>query len=135
MIYFGVPNAHTNDELRAASAAIAIRDVIKAANLKAPTIGNVQPEIYCQIGINAGPTFVAEIGEPRGRREYNVLGDTVNTTARLMNHAEKNQIIISERVQQAIQAEFECISLGEISLKGKKNPMDLYELSGQKKNN
>lgn len=135
VIYFGVPNAHTNDELRAASAAIAIRDVIKAANLKAPTIGNVQPEIYCQIGINAGPTFVAEIGEPRGRREYNVLGDTVNTTARLMNHAEKNQIIISERVQQAIQAEFECISLGEISLKGKKNPMDLYELSGQKKNN
>ena len=94
VIYFGVPNAHTNDELRAASAAIAIRDVIKAANLKAPTIGNVQPEIYCQIGINAGPTFVAEIGEPRGRREYNVLGDTVNTTARLMNHAEKNQIII-----------------------------------------
>jgi len=135
VIYFGVPNAHTNDELRAASAAIAIRDVIKAANQKAPTIGNVQPEIYCQIGINAGPTFVAEIGEPRGRREYNVLGDTVNTTARLMNHAEKNQIIISERVQQAIQAEFECNSLGEVSLKGKRDPMVLYELSEQKKNN
>ncbi|MBN8247450.1 MAG: PQQ-dependent sugar dehydrogenase, partial [Verrucomicrobia bacterium] len=30
-------------------------------------------------------------------REYNVLGDTVNTAARLMNRAEKNQIIVSER--------------------------------------
>ena len=109
--------------------------MIKAVNQKAPTIGNVQPDIYCQIGINTGPTFVAEIGEPRGRREYNVLGDTVNTTARLMNHAEKNQIIISERVRQAIESEYECKSLGEVSLKGKNKPMQLYELLEQKKEN
>ena len=135
MIYFGVPNAHTNDELRAVSAALAIRDVIKGVNQKAPTIGNVQPDIYCQIGINTGPTFVAEIGEPRGRREFNVLGDTVNTTARLMNHAEKNQIIISERVQQAVAEKYEVKSLGEVSLKGKNKPMHLYELLGPKKGN
>ncbi len=135
VIYFGVPNAHTNDELRAASAAVAIRDIIKSASLKAPTIGNVQPDIYCQIGINAGPAFVAEIGEPRGRREYNVLGDTVNTAARLMNRAEKNQIIVSERVQRAIQEKYECKSLGEIALKGKSKPMQLFELVEQKKDN
>ncbi|MBE0672153.1 MAG: adenylate/guanylate cyclase domain-containing protein [Anaerolineales bacterium] len=133
VIYFGVPNAHTNDELRAASAAIAIREVIKTINQKAPTIGNIQPNIYCQIGINSGPTFVAEIGEPRGRREYNVLGDTVNTAARLMNRAEKNQIIISDRVRQAIQEKYECTSLGEVSLKGKSKPMHLFELVEQKK--
>ncbi|WKZ37532.1 MAG: adenylate/guanylate cyclase domain-containing protein [Anaerolineales bacterium] len=128
VIYFGVPNAHTNDELRAASAAIAIREVIKNLSLKAPTIGGIQPEIYCQIGINAGPAFVAEIGEPRGRREYNVLGDTVNTAARLMNRAQKNQIIISERVKKAIEAKYKCMSIGEVSLKGKHAPMQLYEL-------
>jgi adenylate cyclase len=126
VIYFGVPTAHTNDELRAASAALAIRDVVM--NYKAPTIGNVQPDIYCQIGIHAGPTFVAEVGDPRGRREYNVLGDTVNTTARLMARAEKNQIIVSDRVQQAIESKFECQSLGEVSLKGKSSPMPIYEL-------
>lgn len=135
VIYFGVPNAHTDDELRAAAAALAIREVIQNLNQKAPTIGNVQPDIYCQIGINTGPTFVAEIGEPRGRREYNVLGDTVNTAARLMNHAEKNQIIISERVQQAVQSKYECGALGEVSLKGKKRPMVLYELLSEKKDN
>ncbi len=135
VIYFGVPNAHTNDEQRAAAAAIAIREVIMSESLRSPTIGNVQPDIYCQIGINTGPTFVAEIGEPRGRREFNVLGDTVNTTARLMNHAEKNQIIISERVQQAIAGKYEIKPLGEVSLKGKNKPMRLYELSGPKKEN
>ncbi len=126
VIYFGVPTAHTNDEMRAASAAVAIREIVM--NIKPPTIGNFQPEIYCLIGINSGPAFVAEVGDPRGRREYNVLGDTVNTTARLMSHAQKNQIIISESAQKVIESKYECKSLGEVSLKGKNAPMPLYEL-------
>jgi class 3 adenylate cyclase len=129
VIYFGVPNAHTNDPLRAASAAIAIRDIIN--NIKPPTIGNTQPKITCQIGINMGSTFVAEIGDPRGRREFNVLGDTVNTTARLMSRAQTNQIIISNRVQEAIASRYECDSLGEVSLKGKSAPMPIFELVRQ----
>jgi class 3 adenylate cyclase len=129
VIYFGVPTAHTNDEMRAASAAVAIREYIM--EFKAPTIGNIQPDIYCQIGINTGPTFIAEVGDPRGRREYNVLGDTVNTTARLMS-AQKNQIIISEGIQQAIEAKYDCQPLGEVSLKGKSAPMPLYELTQKK---
>lgn len=127
VVYFGVPNAHTNNEMRAASAALAIREIVK--NIKPPSIGTFQPEVYCQIGINVGPTFVAEIGEPRGRREYNVLGDTVNTAARLMNYAGKNQIIVSEKVKQAIESKYELLSLGEVALKGKKLPMVLYELT------
>ncbi|HCK65845.1 MAG TPA: adenylate/guanylate cyclase domain-containing protein, partial [Anaerolineae bacterium] len=130
VVYFGVPNAHTNNEMRAAAAAIAIREIVQ--NIKAPSIGTIQSEVYCQIGINVGPAFVAEIGEPRGRREYNVLGDTVNTAARLMNYAEKNQIIVSEKVKQAIEAKYECKSLGEVSLKGKKSAMVLYELTQPK---
>jgi adenylate cyclase len=132
VIYFGVPNAHTNDPLRAASAALAIRDIIN--NIKPPTIGNTPIKITCQIGINMGSTFVAEIGDPRGRREFNVLGDTVNTTARLMNRAEKNQIIVSGSVQEAIFSRYECVSLGEVSLKGKSAPMPIYELVGQRTN-
>jgi class 3 adenylate cyclase len=79
-----------------------------------------------------GPAFVAEIGDPRGRREFNVLGDTVNTAARLMNRAQKNQIIVSDAVKQAIEEKYECASLGEISLKGKSKPLSLYELTGKK---
>lgn len=131
VIFFGVPNAHTNDELRAASAAVAIRDIVM--NIKPPTIGNLQPDVYCQIGINAGPAFVAEVGDPRSRREYNVLGDTVNTTARLMNKAGKNEIVISEIVKRAIEEKYECVPLGEFSLKGKSAPMALYDLVGRNK--
>jgi class 3 adenylate cyclase len=129
VIYFGVPTAHTNDELRAASAAIAIRELIMT--FASPEIGGIQPEVHCLIGIHSGPTFVAEIGDPRGRREYNVLGDTVNTTARLMSSAEKNQIVISERIQQKVAEKYECKPLGAKSLKGKSAPMELYELEPQ----
>jgi len=131
VIYFGVPTAHTNDETRAASAAIAIRDLI--INFDAPVIGNIKPEVYCLIGIHSGPAFVAEVGDPRGRREYNVLGDTVNTTARLMSSAQKNQIVISERIQKIIEEKYECKPLGAVSLKGKSAPMHLYELEPQKR--
>lgn len=130
VIYFGVPTAHTNDPVRAAQAALAIREII--ANLKAPTVGNIQPEIRCQIGISSGPCFAAEIGEPRGRREFNVLGDTVNTTARLMDRAAKNQILLSARVHEAIAPYFICNALEAVSLKGKSAPVPIYELVGPK---
>lgn len=132
VIYFGVPNAHTNNEMRSASAAVAIREIVENLNAKAPTIGGIKPDVYCQIGINTGPAFVAEIGDPRGRREFNVLGDTVNTAARLMNRAQKNQIVISEPVKQAVESKYECLSLGEIPLKGKSQPMNLYEVVQKK---
>jgi len=50
-----------------------------------------------------------------------------------MSHAQKNQIIISEYIQTVIESKYECKSLGEISLKGKKMPMQLYELVQQKR--
>lgn len=128
VIYFGVPTAHTNDPVRAAHAALVIRDIIN--NIKPPTVGAAQPEVRCQIGISLGPCFVAEIGEPRGRREFNVLGDTVNTTARLMDRAEKNQILVSGRVHEAISAYFKCNALEPVSLKGRSAPLPIFELVG-----
>ncbi len=131
VIYFGVPTAHTNDPARAAAAALAIRDVI--TKIKPPTVGAQTPEIRCQIGISMGSCFAAEIGEPRGRREFNVLGDTVNTAARLMDRAAKNQILVSQRVYEAIASDYDCKELEAVSLKGKSQPVPIYELIGVNK--
>jgi adenylate cyclase len=130
VIYFGVPTAHTNDPIRAAEAALAIREIIQ--NIKPPTIGGIQPEITCQIGINQGAAFVAEVGDPRGRREFNVLGDTVNTTARLMNKAGKNQIVLSENTYKTIKSHFAIKPLGTVAFKGKSKEILIFELLGPK---
>ena len=132
VIYFGVPSAHTNDPMRAVQAALAIRELIAA--LKPPTVGNIVPQITCQIGIASGATFAAEIGELRGRREFNVLGDTVNTAARLMNRATTGQILLTGRVYDAVKEAFECESLGSVPLKGKAAPTPIYSLRGPREN-
>jgi class 3 adenylate cyclase len=59
-----------------------------------------------------------------------VLGDMVNTAARLMGHAGENQILISEAVYQAIAGRFACEVLGVIPLKGKAETMPVLVLNG-----
>jgi class 3 adenylate cyclase len=126
VIYFGVPSAHSNDIQRAASAALAIREIV--TSIKAPTVGGVQPQVTCQIGIHTGPAFAAEVGDPHGRREFNVLGDTVNTAARLMNQAVSNQVLVSEVVRQAAASYYQFNALGSAVLKGKSRPLPVFEL-------
>ena len=132
LIYFGVPEAHTDEAVRAASAALAIRDII--AQLTPPIVGGKQVTVFSQIGITLGPVFASEVGETRGRREFNVVGDTVNTAARLMTKARQNQILISETVFDAIAPYFECEDLGTFSLKGKAAPTPIFALQKLKVN-
>ncbi len=128
MIVFGAPNAHTDDPLRAADAALAIREVI--TGLQPPIVNGKAVDVHCQIGLARGAVFSAEIGEPRGRREFNVLGDTVNTAARLMSKAARNQILMTEAVYSAVRERIDCEALGAILLKGKAAPVPIYALRG-----
>ncbi|MCB9451556.1 MAG: adenylate/guanylate cyclase domain-containing protein [Anaerolineaceae bacterium] len=128
LIYFGVPNAHTDDTVRAAATAMAIRDII--LNLETPHVTGRTLKTSCQIGLAKGPVFAAEVGEPRGRREFNILGDSVNIAARLMGRSEDNQIMITEAVYHEIQGHFQCSSLGMVALKGKSAATPVYTLDG-----
>lgn len=128
VIYFGVPTAHTDDPIRAADAALAVRDII--TSLTPPTVGGQPVTLTCQIGLARGPAFAAEVGEPRGRREFNVLGDTVNTASRLMGHAALNQILMTEAMHKEIAHRFDCEALGAVPLKGKTVAVPIFTLRG-----
>jgi class 3 adenylate cyclase len=126
LICFGVPNAHTDDAVRAAHAALALREVMRA--FAPPSLGGRPASLTLRIGMARGPLFAAEIGDPRGRREFNLLGDTANTAARLMGRAAGNQILMTEAVQREIAHCCECEALGAVSLKGKAAPVPIYSL-------
>jgi class 3 adenylate cyclase len=130
VIYFGAPNAHSNDTRRAASAALEIREIVTTAEV--PGLETRRVPVACQIGLSCGPTFAGEIGEARGRREYNVLGPVVNTAARLMNQAEPNQIVISQGVYASLGEAFTCDPLGTVILKGTAGPSPIYGLLCEK---
>jgi class 3 adenylate cyclase len=126
MIMFGIPNAHTDDPRRAAAAALAIREMITST--PPLQVGGREIQVDCQIGLALGPVFASEIGDKRGRREFNVLGDAVNTAARLMAKAEHNTIWITEAVQQELGPGYECSPLGPLKFKGKSKELNIYRL-------
>jgi class 3 adenylate cyclase len=107
-----------------------VRDIM--TTMPALLAGGAEVRIYCQVGLAIGTAFAAEIGEPRGRREFNVLGDTVNTAARLMSRAEPNQILVTDEVRQAIERRFGCTPYGTIALKGKSAPLPLFTLDSRR---
>jgi class 3 adenylate cyclase len=128
LLYFGALGSHPTDRVRAAETALAVRQIV--AQVPAPTVDGQMISISCRIGIAQGAVFAGEIGEPRGRREFNLLGDPVNTAARLMSRAAPNQILLSEDVQQAIAPHFHCQAIGNLTLKGKAAAMAVFELVG-----
>lgn len=126
LIYFGVLGSYPDDAQRAAETALIIREIV--AQMEAPQVAGRAVEITCRMGLTKGSVFAAEIGEPRGRREFNILGDPVNTAARLTKKAAPNQILLTGEVWEAIAPSFDCQPLGNIPLKGKAYPVPIYTL-------
>jgi len=115
---FGSPRAHEDDAVRAARAALALREL--------SGIGGVRD---IQIGIGAGQVFSGTYGHPT-RRTFACLGDPVNLSARLMSKAPAGQIYASGDVVAATEERFACTELEPMVLKGKAEPVTAYSIEG-----
>jgi len=81
------------------------------------------------IGINSGEVISGNIGSANLRRlDYTVIGDVVNTAERLQSVATEGQIIVNEASFLKIKESFNCRSLGEATLKNKKDKAVVYEV-------
>jgi class 3 adenylate cyclase/DNA-binding NarL/FixJ family response regulator len=81
------------------------------------------------IGINSGELISGNIGSADLRRlDYTVIGDVVNTAARLQSAAKAGQIVISQAGYEKVKESFNCKPIGEVSLKNKANPVMIYEV-------
>ncbi|WP_052049996.1 adenylate/guanylate cyclase domain-containing protein [Leptolyngbya sp. KIOST-1] len=128
LLHFGVLNGNTDAPQRAAETLLAIRAVV--TRLRPPLRRGEPLPVTCHMGLTYGQVFAAEIGEPRGRREFNVLGDPVNTAARLMGQATPNQILLDAAAYRALALyDYPCTALGMRSLKGKALPQAVYSLA------
>lgn len=81
------------------------------------------------IGVNSGDMISGNIGSASLRRlDYTVIGDAVNTAQRIQSIATPGQLLISEQAYNNIKESFNCVKVGQVSLKNKINPVNVYEV-------
>lgn len=114
-VSFGAPLAHEDDAIRAASAALDLRD------LQMHFIKEVQ------IGVSQGLTRTGACGGIY-RRTYSALGDAVNMAARLMQNAPPGQVLVNQNVRKATGEEFNWEELPPLLVKGKSQAVTVFRL-------
>lgn len=103
------PYASADDAERAVFAALRAAHLLTELGLR-PAIGVTLGDAYC------GVTGSVQ------RREYTVLGDSINLAARLM--ARKQGVLVDATIAQASSLAFEA--LGEVQVKGRQAPVGLF---------
>jgi class 3 adenylate cyclase/tetratricopeptide (TPR) repeat protein len=111
---FGMPQVHEDDALRAVRAAVEMRE-----RLASPADGPVG--LAGRIGITTGEVLVAGPEQP-------LIGDTMNTAARLQTAAEPGEILIGEPTYRLVQDAVVAERVEPLALKGKADPVPAYRL-------
>ncbi|WP_018352221.1 AAA family ATPase [Longispora albida] len=124
MAVFGAPVAHEDDTERAVRAALAMQRAVRRV-LDDEQGGGVPMGL--RLGLNTGEV----VAGVQAGVEYTVIGDTVNTAARLADAAAIGTAYAGERTATDSRRIAAWRQLRPLKLKGKREPVEAYELLGQ----
>lgn len=121
-----------NKEINACKAACELRKAMMA--LRENSIEEGKKVIEIGIGINTGKVVFGSVGS-NTRKDFTSIGDTVNLASRLegANKEYGSKSIVSEAVYQKLKDQFVLRELDFITVKGKTEPVRIYELLQTKK--
>jgi class 3 adenylate cyclase/tetratricopeptide (TPR) repeat protein len=122
MAVFGVPVVHEDDALRAARAALEMRDTLVGLNEELVARWGVR--LHVRTGLNTGE---AVIGEAPGG-EMSTVGDAVNVAQRLEAAAPPGEVLIGEEAAHLIGAAAQLSPVEPLVLKGKTDPVPAWRL-------
>lgn len=131
MAIFGVPLPLENHVLKSCQAALEMQARLEKLRVKWDL--EKRPQLEARIGIHVGALVVGNIGGEK-RFDYTVIGDCVNLASRLegANKIYQTSILISEDIYEAVKGDIIVRELDFIRVKGKKQPVRLYELIAEK---
>jgi len=129
MAFWGSPYPQEDHALRACACAVEMQAMLDVLNQK--WISDGHRPISFGIGLNTGPVNVGNMGSDK-RLAWTVMGDNVNLASRLegMTKQYRTQVIISENTYRQVNSHFVCREVDKIRVKGKSQPVTIYELMG-----
>ncbi len=127
MAFWGSPYPQEDHAFRGCTCALQM--VRALAKLNDKWRGEGRPPIAIGVGLNTGPVNVGNMGSDK-RLAWTVMGDNVNLASRLegITKQYQTQIVISEATYIQIAQQFVCRELDKIKVKGKNQPVNIYEL-------
>jgi len=120
--YFGYPQAHEDDPIRAIHSGLAILNAVTEIEPKAALTPKVR------IGIATGSVVVGDLIGEGVARESNVVGATPNLAARLQSLADPGTLVVALETRRLAGAVFEYRDLGKVSLKGFDSPIEAWQV-------
>lgn len=125
MAVFGAPIAHEDDPERALRSALSMRERLESFNRR--WIDRLEQPLSFHIGINTGTVIAGSVGTD-SRLSYTVMGDAVNVASRLESSADSGQILVSKETYRLTSEAFTFQILDPITVKGKQEPLAVFEL-------
>jgi len=127
--FFGAPNALENQAETAALTCVQMQKRLQ--ELREKWKGEGRPELKMRIGLCTGPAVVGNMGS-RNRMDYTMMGDTVNTAARLegVNKIYGIYTLVCEHTFQKSSNQVVGREIDAINVVGKNEPVVVYQLLG-----
>ncbi|MGO8749859.1 MAG: adenylate/guanylate cyclase domain-containing protein [Thermoguttaceae bacterium] len=128
MAVFGAPVRQEDHAMRAVNTALLMRQSLQDLNGSR----GAGPALKMRYGINSGRVIAGDIGSSL-RKEYTVIGDAVNVACRLEAAvAQPDEIVIGPATFEQVKELFQCESIAEVQLKGKRQSIRPYRVLGPK---
>lgn len=131
MAIFGAPISYVDNADRSLKAALEMISILPEIDYSVLNF----PEgmtLDIGIGIHCGEVIVGNIG-CKDKRDYTVIGDTVNLASRLEGLTKKYgaKIIISEGLKKELKENFNLLQVDTVKVKGKKLGVQIYKAAGR----
>lgn len=121
MAFFNVPVKRPDHAASAVQAAVELQGRLPELNARLGTA------LQATVGIATGFARVGRLGS-NDAKDYTAIGDVVNLAARLQGQARAGEVLVSDRVYDAVAARYPDVAPETLTLKGFREPNTGYRL-------